>query len=142
MQLNNHFTDINFKLAVIQVLMYEKGLLNPTFKIEDFASRYKGREIDLEEEGYGIIPEALYYFEDLEISTHLLAQVDEIYQDGGNEIYLEIFPYWDGEDDLFNIKSTEDLKLVPNLDSMTLFYDDAKKMVDAFKAKGIDAEYL
>ena len=138
----NRFTDINFKLAVIQVLMYEKGLLNPVFRLEEFASRYKGREIDLEEESYAIIPEALYYFEDLEIPTHLLKEVDEIYQEGGNEIYLEIYPYRDGEDDIFNIKSTEDLKLVPNLESMTLFYDDAKKMVNAFKAKGIDAEYL
>jgi hypothetical protein len=63
------FQDFNFKLAVIQVLMYDKAVLQPKFNLYD-------------------------------------------------------------------------LKLLPNLKKITLFYDDEEKMVDEFAACGIEAEYL
>lgn len=136
------FKDFNFKLAVIQILMYEKELLKPKFDLYEFVKNHKERLIDIEEEGYEIIPEIKKYFENLEISPDLLSQIEEIYQDGGNEIYLQVVRFWDGEDDLFNITATDDLKLLPNLKKITLFYDDDEIMVDTFIDKGIDAEYL
>lgn len=136
------FKDFNFKLAVIQVLMYEKELLKPMFDFYEFVGNYKERKIDIEEEGYDIIPEIKSYFEALEIPSELLEQVDEIDQDGGNEIYLQVVRFWDGEDDLFNITSTDDVELLPNLKKITLFYDDEEKMVDEFASKGIEAAYV
>jgi hypothetical protein len=136
------FKDFNFKLAVIQVLMYEKELLKPKFDLYDFVANHKQRAIDMDKEGYKIIPEAKKYFEDLEMPSELLAQVETIYQDGGNEIYHQLIPFWDGEDDVFNITSTDDLELLPNLKNVIIFFDNTEKMVGEFKSKGIDAEYL
>ena len=49
---------------------------------------------------------------------------------------------WDGEDDLFNITSTADCALLPNLKSVILLYDDDEIMVGEFEKLGIEAEYL
>jgi hypothetical protein len=142
MATTSDFKDLNFKLAVIQVLMYEKELLHPKFDLNSFVEGYSERNINTEKEGYEIIPEVKKYFEELEIPAELLSEVDYIYQDGGNEIYLQIIPFWSGEDDVFNITSSDDLVFLPNLKKITLFFDDAQKMVAEFKAKGIEAQYL
>jgi hypothetical protein len=39
------FSDFNFKLAVIDHLMYELRLIKPDFEIFDFAKKFKGREM-------------------------------------------------------------------------------------------------
>jgi hypothetical protein len=139
---NSQFKDFNFKLAVIQVLMYDKAVLQPKFNLYDFVKHYEARKIDIEAEGYEVIPEVQQYFEALEIPSDLLNLVEEIYQDGGDDIYGNVLRFWDGEDDFFNITSIDDLKLLPNLKKITLFYDDEEKMVDEFAACGIEAEYL
>jgi len=136
------FKDFNFKLAVIEVLMYEEEVLGPRFSVHDFAASYTGRRIDIEEEGYAIIPEVRQYFEELEIPEELLRQVEEISQDGGDFIYHQLYPFWDGEDDCFAITSTADLALLPNLRKITLFYDEQEALAAQFMAKGIDADYL
>ena len=60
------FKDFNFKLLVIEELMYNQDLLKPKFDIYDFVE-YAEREINPDEEGYEPIPEALEYFRNLEI---------------------------------------------------------------------------
>lgn len=137
----NQFKDFNFKLAVINELMYNQGVINPLFRRRQFLED-QGITPDPERDEWEIIPEVRAYFEQLEIPAEMLATVEEIYQDGGDEIYMEVVEMWDGEDDKFNITSTDDLALLPNLKKITLFYDDAEAMVPAFQAKGIEAEYL
>mgnify|MGYP001760148233 FL=1 len=136
------FQDINFKLCVIQELMYNQNLIEPQFDIYQFAENHKDRKIDIDDEGYEIIPEALNYFKELEIPTELLTNVTEIYQDGGNDIYMQICPFWSGEDDQFNINETADVSLLPNLKKMTIFYGEDKTILDKLKEKNINAEYL
>lgn len=136
------FSDFNFKLAVIQQLMYDTNLLQPRFDIHEFIEIYKGKKINISNYEFQLIPEAKEYFEKLPIATELLEKVEEIYQDGGNDIYMNITGLWDGEDNMFNITSTDDLKYVPNLKSITLFYDEDEEMVNKFSEKGLDAEYL
>ncbi len=135
------FIDFNFKLAIIQELMYRQKLIQPEFDIHLFVKTYTTREIDLDEEGYEIIPEALAYFKALEISRDLAEKITRIYQDGGNQIYMNITPYWDGEDDGFNIQSFEDIKHFPNLKKMTIFYSE-KPIIAKLKSLGIDAEFI
>lgn len=118
------FTDFNFKLAVIQVLMYEKELLKPAFDIFEFAKRHREREIDINSEGYDIIPEVKEYFEKLEIDKKYTEEITEIIQDGGNDIYMNMIAFWSGEDDVFNIRSFEDTVHFKNLKKMELFYDE------------------
>ena len=59
------FVDFNFKLAVIQVLMYEQTMLTSPFDVYEFAKNHSLREINIDEEGYEIIPEVKEYFEKL-----------------------------------------------------------------------------
>ncbi len=136
------FMDFNFKLAVVQVLMYEQGVLLPEFDVYAFARDYEGREIDIDAEGYEIIPEVRAYFEALEVPAAALAEVEALYQDGGNEIYMQLSPFWDGEDDRFDIHSAEDAALLPNLKRVTLFYNEKTGILQAFRARGIAADWL
>ena len=136
------FKDFNFKLAVIERLMYEQGVLTPRFDVYDFVAAYTERQIDIEEEGYEIIPEVRAYFEQLAIPAELLSGIAEIYQDGGDNIYLQLCPFWDGEDDIFNIQSAEDAALLPNLKAVTLFYDSNPRILEEFRQRGIAAEWL
>jgi len=135
------FHDFNFKLAVIQELMYNQGILKPKFDLDEFIETYKDREINPEDHEYEVIPEVKTYFENFAIPKEMLNKVEEIYQDGGDDIYMNTVGIWDGEDDLFNITSTKDLELVPNLKKITLFYDE-EGMEDKFLDLGIDTEYL
>lgn len=118
------FTDFNFKLAVIQQLMYNKKLIEPAFDLYDFVDNYKEREIDIEEEGYGFIPEVIEYFKNLEIDKKYAEEIVEIYQDGGDDIYGNVLRFWDGEDDVFNIRDFGDIKHFKNLKKMTIFCTD------------------
>ncbi len=136
------FKDFNFKLAVIERLMYERDLLTPRFDVYDFAAAYTERQIDIEEEGYDIIPEVRAYFEQLEIPAELLPLIEEIDMDGGDEIYGQLCPFWDGEDETFDIRSTEDAALLPNLKSVTLFYTGDERILEEFRQRGIAAEWL
>ena len=84
------FTNYNFKLAVIQQLMYEKELLTPKFDIYEFAEEYTRRDIDIDDEGYEPIKEAKKWFKDLQIPKRLAEEVTELEMDGGDDIYLQI----------------------------------------------------
>lgn len=137
------FKDFNFKLAVVQVLMYEKELIKPAFDIFEFARRYRGREIDVDKEGYDIIPEVKEYFEKLEIDKKFADEITEISQDGGNDIYMNMIAFWSGEDDVFNIQSFEDTVHFKNLKQMELFYDENFEAIrKELKDKGIAADLL
>jgi hypothetical protein len=118
------FTDFNFKLAIIQQLMYEKKLIVPAFDLYDFADNYKEREIDIEAEGYGFISEVIEYFKNLEIDKKYAEEIVEISQDGGDDIYGHVLRFWDGEDDTFTIRNFEDIMHFRNLKKMSIFYTD------------------
>ncbi|MFE3513797.1 DUF6892 domain-containing protein [Streptomyces sp. NPDC059166] len=138
------FKDFNFKLLVVEKLMYEDETLTPAFSIDE---RMRDRGItdtvtyvydnDL---AFSVLEESRAYFEQLEISDELLASVDELLLDGGHQVYYECSPVWDGEDDLFDVRSLDDLALLPNLrlidnaDMLTL--PDAEGQL---AARGIEA---
>ncbi|MFF2013285.1 DUF6892 domain-containing protein [Streptomyces sp. NPDC058195] len=113
------FRDFNFKLLVIEKLMYEDRTLTPAFSINELL-RARGIgdaqtyafENDL---AYTVLDESRAYFEALEISEELLATVDTLLVDGGHQVYYECSPVWDGEDELFDVSSLDDLDLLPNL---------------------------
>jgi hypothetical protein len=136
------FQDLNFKLTVINALMYDGDALTPRFDVDEFVESHDKRTIDTEEEGYEVIPEVLAWFAALEIPTSLLAGIERLEQEGGDEIWLQIIPFWDGEDDVFNIKSAADAALLPSLKNITLFYDDDDSIFQAFEARGVTAEWL
>ncbi len=114
------FKDFGFKLMVIQKLMYDEQLLRPAFDVQAFAATHGARKIDLEAaEAYGVIPEVRDYFLKLEIPLALLDDIKTLYADGGDEIYAQLAPRWDGEDDSFMVNSGADAKLLPKLKEVT-----------------------
>ena len=137
-----YFDHLNFKLAVIQVLMYDLEVLKPSFDIYDYADQYSEEELDTE--SMEVIKPALDYFEALSIPKKYADQVKEIYMDGGNEIYMNIIPQWDGEDETFDLNeiSLSELQQFPNLKEATIlssYFEGVKKIFDA---AGIEVEPL
>nr|WP_314603709.1 hypothetical protein [uncultured Capnocytophaga sp.] len=134
------FKSFNFKLAVVQELMYVQEVLRPKFDVYDFCENYTERDIDPEDYYFEVIPEVKKWFMDLPIPTSLAALVTELYFDGGNEIYAQLIPFWDGEDDVFDIESLteEDISQVPNLKTIDgtaiLMSEQVKNLC---KSKGI-----
>ncbi len=135
------FKDFNFKLAVIQVLMYEKELLKPKFDLSEFVKWYDKRKIDPDKEGYELIPEVTQYFKDLPIPKKLAGEITEIYQDGGDEIYLNMLPGGSGSEDYFDIRTAEDAGHFPRLKKATICYAK-ENVIDELKEMGIEAEWL
>ena len=103
---------------------------------------YKGEEIDTESET--VIEPALDYFKNLQIPKSLAKEVGSFYMDGGNEVYMNIIPQWDGEDGYFDLNdvSLTELRQFPNLTEATILTDDFDKIKKIFDAAGIKVELL
>ncbi|MEU8882127.1 DUF6892 domain-containing protein [Streptomyces hydrogenans] len=140
------FRDFNLKLVVIDVLMYRQDLLTPAFDL-DARMRERGIDIpavyvlenDIDDEA---LDESRTFFEELVIGDELLAGVDTLCFDAGQEIYRQCAPAWGGEDDLFDIRSLDDLALLPNLKRVTAVDDGtlvAPGKWETFAARGIEA---
>ena len=137
-----HFDNINFKLTIIQVLMYDLRVLKPYFDIYDFAEEFSEEEIDTE--SMEIIQPALDYMIDLPIPKKYAEQVQEIYMDGGNEIYLNLIPQWDGEDDGFDLNevSLKELQQFPNLKQATIISSNFEHVKETFDKQGVQVKVL
>ncbi|WP_434036228.1 DUF6892 domain-containing protein [Formosa sp. 4Alg 33] len=135
------FEDFGFKLSVIEELMYTKGLMKPVFDLYEFADWHKGREIDIDEEGYEPIAEVTQYFKDLPIPKRMASEITDFYQDGGNDIYMNLCPFSGGAVDYWDIETCVDAKQFPNLKKVTLCYA-TESAYEEFIALGIDAEWL
>ena len=120
--------------------MYVQEVLKPKFDVYDFCENYTKRDIDPEDYYFEVIPEVKKWFMDLPVPASLAALVTELYFDGGNEIYAQLIPFWDGEDDVFDIESLteEDISQVPNLktiDGTAILMSE--KVKNLCKEKGI-----
>lgn len=138
------FESFGFKLAIVQNLMYDKELLTPKFDIYDFVKVYEGREIDIDEEGYEPIQEAVDWFKALQIPVTLADKIIELVVDGGNEIYGQIIPFWDGEDDYFDIRnvSEEEIRQFKNLKKMEVMPQENWNEMEVFEKCGIEVEEI
>ncbi|MDO4880913.1 MAG: hypothetical protein Q3983_06505 [Capnocytophaga sp.] len=128
------FTDFNFKLAIMQELMYNQEVLQPKFDVYDFCEDYSKREIDPEDYYERMIPEVKRWFNEYPIPVSFASLVTELYFDGGNEIYSQLIPSWDGESSIFNIKeiTEEEIRQFPNWKVI-----QGTSILMAKKAKGI-----
>lgn len=136
------FENINLELAIIQVLMYDLEVLKPVFNIFDFAE--EASELNIDTERMEIIQPALDYMINLPIPKKYAEQVQEIDMDGGNEIYMNLIPQWDGEDDSFDLNevSLKELQQFPNLNQATIMTSNFEQVKDIFKSQGIKVELL
>lgn len=135
------FTDLNLKLAVLDELMYQQEVIEPMFVLSEFVRWHQDRSIDVEAEAGRPIAEALAYFERLEIDEAMANRVRRLVIDAGNEIYQQIAPQWDGEDDAFDIGSWDDLALLPHLDYLDFIsLTPDRATVRALRDRGLDVE--
>lgn len=135
------FKNFNFKLAVTQVLMYEKHLLKPEFDIYEFSKEYTGRRIDPQNEGYeDMIPEAAEWFMRYPIPARLAPELTEINMDGGDDINCQLAPQWDGEDDLFSLDALEEAEVrqFPNLKRASIFTSNEQAVVPVLRNCGVE----
>ncbi|MFS9077392.1 DUF6892 domain-containing protein [Streptococcus infantis] len=137
-----YFENIAFKLAIIQVLMYDLEVLKPVFNIFDFAE--ESSELNIDTESMEIIQPALEYMMNLPIPKKYAEQVQEIYMDGGNEIYLNLIPQWDGEDDSFDLNevSLKELRQFPNLKQATIISGNFEHVKKTFDKQGVQVKVL
>lgn len=109
------FNDPNLKLVVLSALLDAKivDLGTP----QQLATHVLGRPVDLEEEGYDLIPEALDYLTRYPIAEELLAAVEEIELDGGDTVYPFAWYFWGGEEAVFDVTNLSGLDRCVNLKS-------------------------
>ena len=131
------FTNMNFKLAVIQELMYRHEILKPYFDIYDYMKFKKSRaKIETEKN----IRAAIDFFKALPIPKSLAQLVTQITMDGGDEIYGNIAPLWDGEDGRFDVNciSPYELRQFPNLKRIQLMTSNAAMLYSQLEELGIE----
>ncbi len=137
------FDTFNFKLAVINELMYNQEVLKPYFDIYDYMA-FKKAHWNLETDKN--VKGAVNYFKELQIPVRLADYVTEIEMDGADEIYMNIAPEWDGEDERFDFNTLTEAELKPfkNLKKMTIFGNDkdADKLRKVCDPLGIVVEPL
>ncbi len=104
------FKSINFKLIVLnelRTLGYFKSdfdnLLNTYWDEKNFT--------------YEPIKEIFDFCKNVTLTQKLLNEIKSLEFDGGNEIYQDIIPNWDGEDTQFDIDTIEDVIHLKNLES-------------------------
>lgn len=137
-----HFDHLNFKLAIIQVLMYDLELLEPKFDICEFVEKCKEEEMDT---GSNTVFEpALRFFKNLPIPKGLATQVETVYMDGGNEVYMNIIPEWDGEEGCFDLNeiTLSELQQFPNLKKATVLSGNFNQIKEVFDTAKIEVELL
>ncbi|GLU50308.1 DUF6892 domain-containing protein [Nocardiopsis ansamitocini] len=122
------FEELNFKLLVVEELMH-KGLLEfPTFPDP--------------ENIYACVPlpEAVAYFTALRLTSEQVANVETLNFDGGNEVYQVITPYWDGEDDSFDVTGYGESVKLPNLTEVWSVAPLSEADRAALEARGIKVD--
>ena len=137
------FDTFNFKLAVINELMYNQLVLKPYFDIYDYMA-FKKAHWNLETDKN--VRAAVNYFKELPVPAKLADLVVKIEMDGSDDIYMQIAPEWDGRDRRFDFdKLTErEIRQFRNLKKMTVFGNSRdtaglKKMCEPL---GIEVEPL
>ena len=132
------FKNFNFKLAVVQELMYSMEILKPYFDIYDYLEFKKSRANTETEKN---IRAAVDFFKKIPVPQRLANELTEISMDGGNEIYGNIAPLWDGEDERFDVDeiSSEEIKCFPNLRKMVLMTSNIEKISALCKEFDIEA---
>lgn len=136
------FDHFNFKLAILQELMYEQEILLPKFRVYDFCEK-EYPSIDPEDFYESPIPEVQKYFEELAIPKSYAKEVRSLFFDGGNDIYAQLIPLWDGEDDQFDLDAVSERELAqfPNLKTIDgTIFPFSTQVRALFEARGIAIE--
>ena len=64
--------------------------------------------------------------------------------DGGNDVYMNIIPQWDGEDETFDLNeiTLTELQQFPNLKKATVMSSNLDEVKEIFDAANIEVKLL
>ena len=139
--------DFNFKLVIIENLLYNSKNKKPIFE-EEYkeileTERYKN-------ENYRIFKEMLYdemcislyeYIKNLEISDEDLSKIEKMYIDGGSQIYQDLAPSWNGESKIFDVTSIDGIEKLVNLKTINIFSLTTKEVDDKLKTLDLEVNF-
>lgn len=112
------FADPNLKLVVLDALLAAGGV--NLGAPDDLAHHCMGEGYDRERDGYALLRPVYDYLVRYPLKPDQLAAVTSLTFDGGSEIYVYAYPFWDGEELLFDVASLEGLEHLPNLKQINI----------------------
>lgn len=107
------FKSLNFKLAVLEQLL-EEGYLSDEWQA------LKEQYYDDDNFDYEPIPQLLDFCAEVVLTEDMLEDVRLLVFDGGLNIYHDIIPNWDGEDNFFDVNDISDITRLPNLERFSV----------------------
>lgn len=113
------FLDANLKLIVLSELL-DNGEIDLGFE-DEFAAFVLEGPYDYEAHSYSQTFALMDYLSRYPITEGQLKSVEGIYFDGGNTIYPFIFPFWTGEDEIFDVRSLEGIGTLSNLKEVGIY---------------------
>ncbi len=129
------FADENFRVVVINHLMYERSVLTPKFDLDTFLRTFDRYEI---EERNGPIEEVRQYFAALPLTPEHLAHVVELDVGPALTIWSQIDPGWGGEEDYFDPATYVDVAHLPNLRKINVDMHTEDTDLSALYGRGIE----
>ncbi|MEG0366490.1 MAG: hypothetical protein RR585_06620 [Coprobacillus sp.] len=143
------FDHLQFKLMIIQKLMYELHLFNEEYHLGkqyiELLNSHKINDVDKSLKSH--VEAAIDYFEKLKIPVYMADMVYDLYVHEGNEIYFEINPLWKKKEEYKNGKefsivsiSKKELKQFGKLRKISFrcFNDGGQKLVRFLEKEGIE----
>lgn len=127
------FADFNAKLIVLETLCYELDVLEP----------YRGADEDVAEDEDAVggqVALAREYYDDLEVMPSHLQLVTTLTIDGTGEIYQDLHPEWDGEDDRYDPVVWSDIVELPALETVWTAAPLPPHVDADLRAKGVSVE--
>ena len=125
--MNTNIKDFNFKLVLINNLMYNSKNAKPSFE-EEYnqilrSDLYKSENDKIFKEFLNDeMCISLYnYLANLNIDDSDLEKIEYIYFDAGSQIYADLAPSWDGESDIFKVTSIEGIENLRNLKKVDVY---------------------
>lgn len=119
--------DINFKIALIDNLLYTKGNQKPSF-LEEYNNILNSNEYKNEADEiynnmlYDSTCKSLYdYIKNLELTDEDLQKIEYLNIDAAAKIYIDLAPSWDGESKIFDITSIKGIERLTNLKEVEVF---------------------
>lgn len=122
------FEDFNFKLVVINSLLATDNSFGAS--LEKLA--------DNEPETDEINTSVLEFLQDLVLTQDDLDEVTDLVFDGGEDIYMMLYPDWDGEDDTFDVTSIGGIEKLKNLTEVEYISMISDELIAEIENMGIE----
>lgn len=132
--------DLNFKLVVIDELLNKDTSFSAMIeKHQEKHDEFIDSDDCYDEEKNSLYTkEALAFFEEIVFTKEDLDMVEELTFDGGLEVYELILPFWDGEDDSFDIHSIQGIKKLHNLKKVNYISIIDEQLIKEIEDMGIE----